>query len=103
DKELALISDPTLTPLCEKYGKSPAQVTSYHRRFHYKDPPLTLLAKGVQYHVSCNLWLIRNLQKDFRMKVGAHYGAYFDDKVFKASVNVYISIGDYLVRWKKPK
>lgn len=27
DKELALISDPTLTPLCEKYEKSPAQVS----------------------------------------------------------------------------
>ncbi|CAL1283595.1 unnamed protein product [Larinioides sclopetarius] len=26
DKELALISDPTLTPLCQKYGKSPAQI-----------------------------------------------------------------------------
>ncbi|GBO36108.1 hypothetical protein AVEN_180247-1, partial [Araneus ventricosus] len=29
DKELALISDPTLTPLCEKYGKSPAQVFDF--------------------------------------------------------------------------
>ncbi|GBN19078.1 hypothetical protein AVEN_207646-1 [Araneus ventricosus] len=58
-------------------------------------PPRRSLANGVLYHLSFNLWLIRSLQKDFRMKEDVHYGAYFDENVFKISVNVYISIDAY--------
>ncbi|GBN67678.1 hypothetical protein AVEN_184812-1 [Araneus ventricosus] len=96
------MSGPPLTA-GNSYFQTQCATANYHVWFYHEGPPRRSLANGVQYHLSCNLWLLWKLQKDFRMKEDAHCRAYFDDNEFKTSVNVQNSIDDYIGTKKKPR